>query len=590
MKKSFIVVATLALMASSASAEQVRVVVSQDKVDNSFSVPANPSVYKSPNSGSQTTCLITTDGLREICVPTPNSSRVMPKSTSTSTKVAKQEYKSIIVDADSLHQVIETLNNTGWYNSVEVDVVVSTNTKPARLAYSTNNVTSQSDDAPNDPEYENQSYMHSEDLPGIEGRIHSHITKARNNVINKDGKVGVAVLDSGFAENDELQFTDGYSFVTSYDEVRDEDWGLNDGQERGPCGMHGFGVASTMFAAIDDGQTLAGVTNNVDSYALRIMNCGLGYLSDTADALSYLAKQEVDGAPLFTGNVQVANLSLGGKVDTCPIYMQSAIDTANEAGITVVVAAGNFTIDAAEFTPANCDGVLVVGALKNTGEKSSFSNYGDKVNVTAQGEDILGFGVEDKEVYWWEGTSFSAPLVSASIALAKLDSPSITPSTMRWLAENTTTIIPDVSGECETLGCGSGIFDANALVLAAQKAEAGDLSSIRHVLSNKSTCDQQWYVDHFGDSAKLCSMYLVTFFEGLAATQTTFKLIRATKGENIETGEELLTSNASSLLLESIDTSTYDYGFKTCQNGKCSVDTYTFTIDAEKMAAPTACN
>lgn len=589
MKKSLILVAALGLMASYASAEQVRVVVSQDKAVNSFSASAKSTLAKSPKVRSQTTCLTTTDGLREICVPTPNSTSNRMMAKSAGAKSVKQEYTSITVDADSVNQVVDTLKNTGWYNSVEVDIVVSTSTKPAQLAYSAGTVTSQSDEAPSDPEYINQTYMHSEDSQGIEGRVFSNITQARNNVINKSADIGVAVLDSGFAENDELQFTGGYSFVTSYGEVRDDDYGMNEGQDPGACGMHGYGVSSTMLTTFDDAQTMAGVINNVNSYALRVMNCGVGYLSDSAAALNYIAKQDVHSAPLFTGSVQVANLSLGGQATECPSYMQTAIDNANEAGITVVVAAGNDNINVSGFVPANCTGVIVVGSVTDKGERSSFSDYGDNVSITAQGESILGFGYNEKEVYWWEGTSFSAPLVSASIALAKRDAPSLSPSTMRWLTENTTSALPDVSGECETLGCGTGLLDANALVLAAQKAEQGDLSSIRHALSDKSTCDQQWYIDYFGNDGQLCGMYRVSFFDGLTTSATEYKLIRAAKGESLDTGENMLTTDSSSVLLQDIDTASYDYGFKTCSDGVCSTDTYSFSVDEEKMAMPAVC-
>lgn len=585
MKKSFILLAALA--ATSANAEQIRVVVSQDKAENSFSASTKSGTAKSSKKVSQTTCLMTTDGLREICVPTPNSTANRMMAKSAGAKALKQEYTSITVDADSIDQVVDTLNSTGWYNSVEVDVVVSSGTSPAKLAYSSDTITSQSDAEPNDPEYQHQTYMHSE---SVDNRVHSHITKARNNVINKTAKVGIAVLDSSFAENDEMQFTGGYSFVTSYGEERDNDYNMNEGQDPVACGMHGYGIASTILAAIDDGQTMTGVINNVNSYALRVMNCGTGYLSDSAAALNYLAKQEVYGAEDFTGSVQVANLSLGGNVDECPNYMQQAIDNANEAGITVVVAAGNNNIDATGFTPANCSGVVVVGAVNDMGERSSFSDFGEQVSITAQGEGVIGYGYNEKEIYWWEGTSFSAPLVSGSVALAKIDAPSLSPSTMRWLVENTTSPIPDVSGECATLGCGTGILDANALVLAAQKAEQGDLSSIRHALSDKSACDQQWYVDHFGNAGKLCGMYRVGFFDGLTTKNIQYKFLRAAKGEDLEFGENLLVTSSSSVLLQDIDTETYDYGFKTCVDGTCSLDTYSFGIDEEKITPPAACN
>jgi len=582
MKKSFILATVLSISSTIVHAESIRVVVSQDSVITTSAMSAISIVEPTK------TCLTTSDGLREICVPTPVLKNVMARTVRDNVKAEKKEFSTITVDADSVNQVIDTLKGTGWYYSVEVDVAVSSNTKAPILAYSADVlVSAQSVEMPNDPEYINQTYLQSSD--GVRELAFSNITEAGNSVINKTRNVGIAVLDSAFAENDELSFTGGYSFSTAFDEERNDNYFLRDGQERDACIMHGYGVSGVMTTAINDGQTIAGVINGVDTYALRVMNCGTGYLSDSAAALNYLAEQEVSNAPMFTGHVEVANMSLSGPADTCPSYMQDAVDNANAAGITVVVAAGNDNTDASAFTPGNCTGVIVVAALSKEGERANISNYGDNITLAAQGMDVLSFGVEEKTVYWWEGTSFAAPLVSASIALAKRDAPSIAPSTMRWLVENTTSTLKDTTGECQTYGCGSGLLDAKALVLAAQKAEQGELSTIRHALAEKSTCDQQWYIDHFGAKAKLCSMYRVSFYDGFPTNNTTFRLLRTKKGDSISQGEEILRAKSSSVLMQDIDISFYDYGFQACENGICSIDTYQFHTNETQMKLPAAC-
>jgi len=160
---------------------------------------------------------------------------------------------------------------------------------------------------------------------------------------------------------------------------------------------------------------------------------------------------------------------------------------------------------------------------------------------------------------------------------------------MRWLVENTVSALKDITGECQTYGCGSGLLDAKALVLAAQKAEQGELSTIRHVLAEKLTCDQQWYIDHFGAKAKLCNMYRVSFYDGFTSKNTTFRLLRAKKGDSITNGDEILRAKSSSVVLQDIDTLLYDYGFQTCENTVCSIDTYQFHINETEMKSPVAC-
>lgn len=85
--------------------------------------------------------------------------------------------------------------------------------------------------------------------------------------------------------------------------------------------------------------------------------------------------------PTNTHPAKVINLSLG-TVGTCSATEQSAINDALAQGVVVVVAAGNQNIDTSQFTPANCQGVIVVGALDNNGARASYSNYGTKVDLS----------------------------------------------------------------------------------------------------------------------------------------------------------------------------------------------------------------
>ena len=79
---------------------------------------------------------------------------------------------------------------------------------------------------------------------------------------------------------------------------------------------------------------------------------------------------------------EVLNLSLGGRTP-CEPYMQDAIDGAVARGTTVVVAAGNSNQNVANFAPANCKNVIVVGANGLTGKRAFYSNHGAGVSVSA---------------------------------------------------------------------------------------------------------------------------------------------------------------------------------------------------------------
>ena len=60
--------------------------------------------------------------------------------------------------------------------------------------------------------------------------------------------------------------------------------------------------------------------------------------------------------------------------------IDKAISLANEKGVVVIAAAGNYNTDAGNFVPASNNHVLTIGAALDDSTKLSFSNYGDVVD------------------------------------------------------------------------------------------------------------------------------------------------------------------------------------------------------------------
>lgn len=102
----------------------------------------------------------------------------------------------------------------------------------------------------------------------------------------------------------------------------------------------------------------------------------------------------------------VINLSAGG-----PALLGDAFDAAYDAGILIVVAAGNnkTSVDA---WPALEPSMITVGAVDENNVRANFSNYGPRIDLFAPGVSVPTVG-HDEGV---DGTSFSAPLV-AGLAL-----------------------------------------------------------------------------------------------------------------------------------------------------------------------------
>jgi len=124
----------------------------------------------------------------------------------------------------------------------------------------------------------------------------------------------------------------------------------------------------------------------------------------------------------------VINLSLGGlSTDSKQRVYANAVKYANERGTIVVVAAGNSSMDARRYAPANTPGVIVVAALDNTLQQASFSNSVDglEMGVWAPGKDIHSL-VPNGGYTPFSGTSMAAPQVAGILTVAKAIRPELT--------------------------------------------------------------------------------------------------------------------------------------------------------------------
>lgn len=320
---------------------------------------------------------------------------------------------------------------------------------------------------------------------------------------SKGKDVTVAVLDTGIVDHPEFtgKLLQGADMISSSFRSRDGDGRDMDPRDEGdwmhayecgywpkqdrPSSWHGTHV-SGIVGATQDEQGIDGVAPEAKIVPVRVLGrCG-GTSTDIADGITWASGGDVPGLARNQNPAKVINLSLGGEAYQCPQIYQNAIDAAIQRGATVVVAAGNEHANAQETTPANCRGVITVGATGAHGEQSAYSNFGDVVDLSAPGgngsrqNQILSAGnmsrttPTEANYIWQQGTSQATPHVSGVAALMLSKFPQMTPEQVRQSLVNSTKPVQS----CPRGGCGRGILDAPAALQYASRLVGQPLTTI----------------------------------------------------------------------------------------------------------------
>lgn len=191
---------------------------------------------------------------------------------------------------------------------------------------------------------------------------------------------------------------------------------IGDGQNSNDCNGHGTHVAGTV------GGSTYGVAKGVRLYAVRVLGCnGSGSNSGVIAGIDWVANNRVLPA--------VANMSLGGGASTA---VDNAVQNAINAGVTMVVAAGNENQNACNVSPARAANAITVGSTTSSDARSSFSNFGTCVDIFAPGSSITSaWYTSDSATNTISGTSMASPHTAGVAALFLQNNTGASPASVR---------------------------------------------------------------------------------------------------------------------------------------------------------------
>lgn len=386
-------------------------------------------------------------------------------------------------------------------------------------------------DRPNHVAWTNSGNGPDDDVPAVMGDVATQ-------QFGLDGTgVGVAIIDSGVFNHDDLQKSSGVGSRIVYSEsFIPGDPSTNDAYG------HGTHVAGILAGNGHDSQNgysakYVGIAPNANIINLRVLDAfGAGTDSQVIAAIQRAIQLK------STYNIRVINLSLGRPVFESytldPVCQ--AVEAAWQSGIVVVVAAGNSGRDDTYGTqgyatinaPGNDPNVITVGATKTNGTPSraddtvaSYSSKGPTlldhvvkpdlvapgnriVSLASPGSDLVSsltsldilptttclLGIcttgQSGKYLRLSGTSMATPIVSGAAVLMAQKDPTLTPDTIKarmmktaWKGYPVNSWGYDVKGQghfsqYDVFTIGAGYLDIDAALQSTDVASGGAPSPV----------------------------------------------------------------------------------------------------------------
>ena len=211
--------------------------------------------------------------------------------------------------------------------------------------------------------------------------------------------VKVGVIDTGIDTDHEDLVDNLAEAVSSVKDKADDVEDING---------HGTHVAGIIAETAGNAYGGAGIAPGAKIYSVKV---GTSSTITIAAMLAGVTKAADAGCKVINMSLLINRTPSEAVIET----MQETIDEAYNKGVTIVAAAGNKS-SAAKYYPGALDHVISVASVADDGNLSSFSNYGDWVDIAAPGSSIYSTCVNNEYIYM-SGTSMSAPVAAGVAAL-----------------------------------------------------------------------------------------------------------------------------------------------------------------------------
>lgn len=230
--------------------------------------------------------------------------------------------------------------------------------------------------------------------------------------------------------------------------------------ETNPSGSgttHGTQVAGVAAASGNNSKGIAGVDWYTKILPIQALDDdSYGDTLTVSRSIRYAADRGAD----------VISISLGASSPDS--YLRQAIAYAISKGSIIVASAGNDGCQCISY-PARYDEVVAVGSTDSNDAPTSFSNWGDKLDVIAPGVSITSpvwASANQTGAYssGLAGTSFSAPLVASLLSLARSHQPNASSAQLVAALTEQTNRLSIPSSQSRTANLGYGRADAAMLL------------------------------------------------------------------------------------------------------------------------------